>query len=52
MISLRIGPTRNRQAFGVRWAKDYELARRLPPAARSSADRGPAQDGKIISLGL
>ncbi len=52
MISLRIGPTRNRQASGVRWAKDYELARRLPPAGGSSADRAQAADGKILSLGL
>jgi len=24
-ISLRVGPTRNNQARGVRWARDYEL---------------------------
>jgi hypothetical protein len=26
MISLRLEPTRNNQAEGVRWARDYELA--------------------------
>jgi hypothetical protein len=29
MISLRVAPTRNRQALKVRWARDYELERSL-----------------------
>ncbi len=28
-ISLRLAPTRNMQAAGIRWAADYELARSL-----------------------
>ena len=28
-ISLRVTPTGNNQAFGVRWARDYELAAAL-----------------------
>jgi len=28
-LNLRLGPTRNNQAIGVRWAKDYEFAARL-----------------------
>jgi hypothetical protein len=28
-ISLRVGPTRNNQARGVHWAKDYEMDRSL-----------------------
>ena len=28
---LRLGPTRNNQAKGVRWAKDYDFAGRLKP---------------------
>lgn len=29
MVILRLEPTRNNQANGVRWAKDYEFAARL-----------------------
>lgn len=28
-ISLRVGPTRNNQARGIHWAKDYEMDRSL-----------------------
>jgi PD-(D/E)XK endonuclease len=28
-IQLRLGPTKNSQALGINWAKDYELAARL-----------------------
>jgi len=28
-LNLRLGPTRNNQAIGVRWAKEYEFAARL-----------------------
>lgn len=28
-VRLRLGPTRNNQAAGVRWARDYELEARL-----------------------
>jgi PD-(D/E)XK endonuclease len=27
--SFRLGPTRNKQAAGIRWAKDYEFAAKL-----------------------
>jgi hypothetical protein len=30
-MRLRLGPTRNNQAKGIRWAKDYEFAARLSP---------------------
>ena len=28
-VLLRLGPTKNKQAIGVRWARDYELAAKL-----------------------
>ena len=28
-LMLRLGPTRNNQASGIRWARDYEFAARL-----------------------
>lgn len=30
-MRLRLGPTRNNQVQGVRWARDYEFAARLGP---------------------
>ena len=38
-ISLRLGPCRNDQNFGINWAKDFEFAARLRP------------DGAIAQLG-
>jgi PD-(D/E)XK endonuclease len=29
MVRLRLAPTKNNQAMGIRWAKDYEFAARL-----------------------
>lgn len=30
-LHLRLNPTRNNQASGIRWARDYEFAARLTP---------------------
>jgi hypothetical protein len=30
-VQLRLGPTRNNQASGIRWARDYEFAAKLTP---------------------
>jgi hypothetical protein len=31
MVQLRLGPTKNNQAAGIRWARDYEFAAKLIP---------------------
>jgi hypothetical protein len=31
MVQLRLGPTKNNQSVGIRWASDYEFAAKLKP---------------------
>jgi hypothetical protein len=31
MVQLRLGPTKNNQAVGIRWASDYEFTAKLLP---------------------
>jgi hypothetical protein len=31
MVQLRLGPTKNNQSVGIRWASDYEFAAKLRP---------------------
>jgi len=48
-VSLRLGPTRNNQALGVRWASDYELAeslRRIGGAPASATAAEPSGPGR------
>jgi hypothetical protein len=39
-IRLRLGPTRNNQSLGIRWARDYELAARLQELRGAVAQLG------------
>ena len=44
-VSLRLGPTRNNQARGIRWAHEYELAARLRPLVGAIAQLGERLHG-------
>jgi hypothetical protein len=51
-ISLRLGPTRNNQALGVRWARDHELAVALRRISSTSARAGSDGERACGSVGL
>lgn len=52
MVCLRLGPTRNNQAQGITWAKDYELERvlrlRVEASGRQVASRGAPKALRIV----
>lgn len=50
-ISLRIAPTRNNQAIGVHWARDYELRRSLSRNWDIDVERTPVGAPKGRAIG-
>lgn len=57
VISLRLAPTRNNQARGVRWAEDYEMATSLrvhwgctgEPSGDAPADRDHGREASKMA---
>ena len=50
-VSLRLGPTRNHQLAGVRWARDYEFGARLVGAPGPIAQLGERDAGSVEAAG-
>lgn len=50
-IRLRLGPTKNNQAIGIRWAQDYEFAAKLRPLVGAVAQLGERDAGSVEATG-
>ena len=50
-VSLRLGPTRNNQLAGVRWARDFEFEARLAPHLGPIAQLGERDAGSVEAAG-
>ena len=50
-VLLRLGPTRNNQAAGIRWACDYEFAARLRDLQGAVAQLGERDAGSVEARG-
>ena len=46
-VQLRLGPTRNNQAIGVRWAREFELRGTLDRLRGPIAQLGERQSGRL-----
>ena len=50
-VSLRVTPTRNNQARGIRWARDYEFAAKLRGLTGAVAQLGERRHGMAEARG-
>jgi hypothetical protein len=46
-VQLRLAPTRNNQATGIRWARDYEFAARIGALTGAVAQLGERDAGSV-----